>query len=368
MPESFKQLTIDQDPRNQEATVIGDRPRSSETPGDRGVSKSTANDAPVRSRVMENDERSPLKSDEASRGRRTGTQRLYNPENDIASFGNSEKALPGSTTLLSKSENATTKTSFSLHQRNKASVDRASPLRSFEFKQGEDVPLADTIGGSQANSDQREGSDPSQDLEPELLLQPETRPVPYDQLVDEVKGIYGGLVVVEAKCIEVDEKQTQSAQERDPIRQTKLTSEQYSALIALHKTLLNEHHDFFLATQHPSATAALRRLPAKYSIPARMWRHGIHAFLEVLRFRLPDSLDHMLAFIYIAYSMMALLYETVPGFEDTWIESLGDLSRYRMAIEEDDIADRENWSGVARSWYRMAVDRNPKVSSKIRRA
>ena len=69
----------------------------------------------------------------------------------------------------------------------------------------------------------------------------------------------------------------------------------------------------------------------------------------------------MLAFIYIAYSMMALLYETVPTFEDTWIESLGDLGRYRMAIEDDDITDRDNWAGVARSWYRLAVDRNPKV-------
>ena len=33
-------------------------------------------------------------------------------------------------------------------------------------------------------------------------------------------------------------------------------------------------------------------------------------------------LDHMLVFIYLAYSMMALLYETVPTFEDTWIECL----------------------------------------------
>jgi hypothetical protein len=53
----------------------------------------------------------------------------------------------------------------------------------------------------------------------------------------------------------------------------------------------------------------------------------------------------MLAFIYLAYSMMALLYETVLAFEDTWIESLGGLGRYRMAIE-DDIRDRDVWTGV----------------------
>ncbi|EPE25308.1 TPR-like protein [Glarea lozoyensis ATCC 20868] len=179
-----------------------------------------------------------------------------------------------------------------------------------------------------------------------LIPQPETRPISQEQLVAEVKSIYAGLVMVEAKCIEVDKKQATQAQANET--QSTLNNEQWQALIALHRTLLHEHHDFFLASQHPSASPALRRLASKYAMPARMWRHGIHSFLELLRHRLPASLDHMLAFIYLAYSMMALLYETVPAFKDTWIECLGDLGRYRMAIEDDDIGDGEAWSGVAR--------------------
>lgn len=190
------------------------------------------------------------------------------------------------------------------------------------------------------------------------MLQPETRPISQEQLVAEVKGIYAGLVMVEAKCIEVDNKQAALAQ-ADTGVPPKLNNEQWQALIALHRTLLHEHHDFFLASQHPSASPALRRLASKYAMPARMWRHGIHSFLELLRHRLPASLDHMLAFIYLAYSMMALLYETVPAFEDTWIECLGDLGRYRMAIEDDDIRDREVWTGVARHWYSKASDKAP---------
>ncbi|KAE8454538.1 hypothetical protein EG329_000161 [Mollisiaceae sp. DMI_Dod_QoI] len=192
----------------------------------------------------------------------------------------------------------------------------------------------------------------------DIILQPETRPISQEQLVAEVKGIYAGLVMVEAKCIEVDNKQATLAQ-GDPQPPPKLNNEQWQALIALHRTLLHEHHDFFLASQHPSASPALRRLASKYAMPARMWRHGIHSFLELLRHRLPASLDHMLAFIYLAYSMMALLYETVPAFEDTWIECLGDLGRYRMAIEDDDIRDREVWTGVARHWYSKASDKAP---------
>jgi hypothetical protein len=192
----------------------------------------------------------------------------------------------------------------------------------------------------------------------DIILQPETRPISQEQLVAEVKGIYAGLVMVEAKCIEVDNKQaTLAAAEGGS--QSRLNNEQWQALIALHRTLLHEHHDFFLASQHPSASPALRRLASKYAMPARMWRHGIHSFLELLRHRLPASLDHMLAFIYLAYSMMALLYETVPAFEDTWIECLGDLGRYRMAIEDDDIRDREVWTGVARHWYSKASDKAP---------
>ena len=205
---------------------------------------------------------------------------------------------------------------------------------------------------------------------PGIVRQPATRPISQEQLVAEVKGIYAGLVIVEGKCIQVDAKQAAVAREAPAGTQLKLNNEQWQALIALHRTLLHEHHDFFLASQHPSATPAVRRLAIKYAMPARLWRHGIHSFLELLRNRLPDSLDHMLAFIYLAYSMMTLLFETVPGpvlqsgvpaFEDTWIECLGDLGRYRMAIEDDDIRDREVWTQVSRQWYLKASDRAPRI-------
>lgn len=192
---------------------------------------------------------------------------------------------------------------------------------------------------------------------PGLLLQPDSRPISQEQLASEVKSIYAGLTMVETKCIHVDRAQAATPQEANP----KLAPDHWQALIALHRTLLHEHHDFFLASQHPSASPALRRLAGKYTMPARMWKHGIHSFLELLRQKLPYSLDYMLAFIYLAYQMMALLYETVPAFEDTWIECLGDLGRYRMAIEDEDIRDRETWAGVARSWYSKAADKNPTV-------
>ncbi|KAI7460068.1 hypothetical protein KC357_g9059 [Hortaea werneckii] len=91
-----------------------------------------------------------------------------------------------------------------------------------------------------------------------------------------------------------------------------------------------------------------------------MWKHAILSFLEVLRHRRPDSHEYMLAFVYLTYQMMALLLETVPSFKDTWVECLGDLARYRMAIEEDQDL-YSHWAGVASSWYIKATDKHPEA-------
>ncbi|KAK4163075.1 hypothetical protein QBC43DRAFT_213752 [Cladorrhinum sp. PSN259] len=185
----------------------------------------------------------------------------------------------------------------------------------------------------------------------ELIKQPYTRPISPEQLTAEVKGIYAGLVMVEKKCIEIDNAQSQ---QNDPIKE--LNHDQWQALVALHRTLLQEHHDFLLASQHHSASPALRRSASENAVPARIWRHGIHSFLGLLRHRLPASAEHMLMFIYLAYSMMTVLYVTVPAFEDIWAECLGHLARYRrlMAIQEVNISDAEHWVNVGYYWYSKA--------------
>jgi hypothetical protein len=83
-------------------------------------------------------------------------------------------------------------------------------------------------------------------------------------------------------------------------------------------------------------------------------------------FGVSQALSTQLPRPYASIYLHCLLYDGValrdgPYFEDTWIECLGDLGRYRMAIEDDDIRDREVWSAVARLWYRKAADKNPKI-------
>ncbi|KAK0891340.1 hypothetical protein LTR91_024453 [Friedmanniomyces endolithicus] len=186
-----------------------------------------------------------------------------------------------------------------------------------------------------------------------LILQPDSSPVSEEQLRLEIKAIYAGLMIAEAKCVNLD-----AAQAKQP--SVELDNSQWQESIALHTTYLSEHHNFLMATQHPSATPDLKALPTMYSMPARMWKYGIHDFLEVLRSRRPSSQEYMLSFIILAYQMMMLFYETVPVFSDTWIECLGDLARYRMSMEEEKEAHAQ-WGCVAASWYIKASDRHPQI-------
>ena len=94
---------------------------------------------------------------------------------------------------------------------------------------------------------------------------------------------------------------------------------------------------------------------------AQIW-HIIHSFLELLRrYQQPDSLAHMTLFIFLVYPILALLIKSVPSSEMIWMECLGDLARYVMAIKEAGMRDREVWAGVARVWYDKAADRSPNV-------
>lgn len=207
--------------------------------------------------------------------------------------------------------------------------------------------------------------------DPTLLKQLAVPPISHDHLIKEARSIYAAMLMVEKKCSEVDTKEFEAVQsgEREPksidtnryqvgffpsnfrLACLSLLIEltlYFKAYVVLHRTLLYEQYDFFLACFHPAASPSLRGLPTKYSMAGRLWKTGIHTFLEILRHHLPDSLEHMLAFLNLAYGVAALLYETIPAHTATWIECLGDLARYRMAIEDKDVETRDVWMDRAK--------------------
>lgn len=83
--------------------------------------------------------------------------------------------------------------------------------------------------------------------------QPLTKPISQEQLVAEVKEIYAGLVMVESKCIEIDNAQL-------PDNSMELNQIQWETRLAIHRTILLSQLNFLLARQHPVGDVDLMEL------------------------------------------------------------------------------------------------------------
>lgn len=181
-------------------------------------------------------------------------------------------------------------------------------------------------------------------------------------------------------------------------------------LIQKHKTLADLHHEFLVRVFDPLVPSSLHQLTVRYNIPSRLWQVGFHLILERLRHAWmtgqPAALDLLTDFLYDAYKFYTDVLEdqSLGNFRTAWIEALGDLARYRMAIashlaekerqassatekgkerqdlgridddETDegetgsigvavaqswDVEDKETWRTTAREWYTMGITEKP---------
>ncbi|UKZ82461.1 hypothetical protein TrVFT333_010250 [Trichoderma virens FT-333] len=249
-PQPQPASAIDNDPQNRRSrkrsggAAALDRPDDQQTPDHShlNVNENSDNEGPNKKVCSPRNSPPPTTSTPNRRGR--GRQQADNKEFDRGTKGSSTRQLwnPSSAGLPRPSQ-----------LKAQPLGHRSRPLPRAKITQHEaEEPDPEPGPAAETEADNSYTEDPSVS---QLIRQPETRPISQEQLVAEVKGIYAGLVMVESKCIEVDN--AQSANKDSP---QQLNNEQWQALIALHRTLLHEHHDFFLASQHPSASPALRRL------------------------------------------------------------------------------------------------------------
>ena len=166
--------------------------------------------------------------------------------------------------------------------------------------------------------------------------------------------------------------------------------------------LADLHHDFLDRVYDPLIPSTYQQLAVKYNIPSRLWQTGFHLILERLRYAWmssqPSALDLLTDLVYDAYKFYTDLLEDAAllNFRTAWIEALGDLARYRMAIaahlvsevkssvprkparidddeepvssgasigaevaEAWDVEDKETWRTTAREWYTMGITEKP---------
>ena len=96
-------------------------------------------------------------------------------------------------------------------------------------------------------------------------------------------------------------------------------------------------HNLLEISLSPSVPPSLRIITTKYNIIVRLWTYAFHKLLESLRraaFASPLALEHLQDFIYYAYIFYTGLLEgpTLVSFKSGWLEALGDLAWYQMAV------------------------------------
>ena len=87
----------------------------------------------------------------------------------------------------------------------------------------------------------------------------------------------------------------------------------------------------------PSIPASVQSIPDRYNIPMRLWSIGFHRMIVTLRRACstsPNALEILTDFIYYAYKFYTELLEehNLHTFRGKWLEALGDLASYRMAV------------------------------------
>ncbi|KAF8633707.1 hypothetical protein AX17_004365 [Amanita inopinata Kibby_2008] len=114
-------------------------------------------------------------------------------------------------------------------------------------------------------------------------------------------------------------------------------TEKWKRRINDHKKLADVIHELLRMSLAHNVPASLRQIPTKYNIIVRLWTFAFHRLLESLRRSSVSSrvaLEHLQGFIYYAYSFYAILLEdqSLDTFKNGWLEALGDLARYHMAV------------------------------------
>lgn len=147
--------------------------------------------------------------------------------------------------------------------------------------------------------------------------------------------------MVEEKCVSVIDSLLVSPEEQ-------LTDARYTALVNLHKVLLDEFFDYVMASQLPNATPESMRSVKEKQLFARMWNNVIR-LIDYLQDRSPESLEHHLRFQILAYSRLTMMLECIPSFADKWMTCLADLARSGSSLDGD---EDHTWAQSAEFWSR----------------
>ncbi|KAI8998858.1 hypothetical protein BD414DRAFT_476257 [Trametes punicea] len=117
-------------------------------------------------------------------------------------------------------------------------------------------------------------------------------------------------------------------------------SERWRKLVSDHQALAESIREMLALTLAPTVPASLKNIPQKYNLIIRLWSHAFYHLLESLRHaaRPPTTshvaLEYLQQFLNYAYVFYGGLIEerNFSQYRGAFLEALGDLSRYWMAV------------------------------------
>ncbi|RXW24170.1 hypothetical protein EST38_g1674 [Candolleomyces aberdarensis] len=150
---------------------------------------------------------------------------------------------------------------------------------------------------------------------------------------------------------------------------TDADKEKWRKQITDHKDLAETIHNLLEISLAPSVPVSLRTIPQKYNIIVRLWTYAFHKLLESLRrasFASPVALENLQDFIYYAYTFYTGLLEepSLASFKSSWLEALGDLARYKMAVSAMVNSGMGGQGGLTTKAVTEAAEESAKVASK----
>jgi hypothetical protein len=206
------------------------------------------------------------------------------------------------------------------------------------------------IGKASSRARVDDTDDLSTTFESESLDQPldqvREQPCTPEKVASEVEKRHAYLRLAEDRCY-IAQKNTISKD---------MTQEQWANFHTLHKQFHQWCIDLTYASNHPTASEAVREMPHKLSIGERMWNKGIYPVIKLLQDGAPSS--YLFEFYDTATQSIDMLLKASPRLETICFESLGHLAQYRAAVDSETQAACLD---IASSWYTKAAALHPET-------
>lgn len=172
-----------------------------------------------------------------------------------------------------------------------------------------------------------------------------------DNIVQEIQSAYRDISRLEQKCIE-------GYDNISALSTSEFNKEFWDVLYEDQCKLMDRYFDFMILAYHPAGGSTTTSLPKKYKIPLRIWNKGIFKFLDFLRTRMPASQELIFRYSLFCLGLLSMLVEPPYESRHMWLEALGDIARFSMALGSYPFAD---WRRIALYWYGRASVRSPAI-------